>query len=198
MPLSLTRHDVLEDEHQAADVLDQLGIIRSSSALEDRLLGRAPGQVEDVGHRGNTPDALKALGHEAGEAFLEAALDLLDDVGAGLVHVGNARDDLDLAIGREPVRISADMVGGTCESTSAMVWGCSSLRKVSRFSLLGLLQEDKRLLVDLVLDGRDDAAGLVGGQRFWQQGPGPGQAAGVDVLPRQDQVVELVDDLLPQ
>ena len=91
--------DVLEDEHQAADFLDQVGVFLGE-VLQQAPLGGAIGDVEHLGHALHAAGVLELLAHHARHAVFEALLDLVDDLGAGLAHGGDAADDGELPLAR--------------------------------------------------------------------------------------------------
>ena len=92
--------DVFEDEHQAADFIDQLGIF-GTEAFHQRPFGRAIGNVEHLGHRLNAAGVLEALAHDARHAAFEALLDFANDLGVRAAHRRDAADDRDAALFRQ-------------------------------------------------------------------------------------------------
>ena len=93
--------DVLEDEHQAADFLDQVGVFLGE-VFQQAPLRRAVDDVEDLGHAGHAAGVLELLAHHARHAVLQPLLHLLDDLRAGLPHGGHAADHRQLAVGGQP------------------------------------------------------------------------------------------------
>ena len=92
--------DVVEHEHQAADLFHQLGILAGEILQEAALRGPID-DVEHAGHAGHAAGVLELLADDARHAMFQPALDFLDDLGAGLAHRGHAADDRQLPLGRQ-------------------------------------------------------------------------------------------------
>ena len=97
--LVVDQQDVLEDEHEPANLLDQIGVL-GFQAFHDSLFRGAVGEVENLGDGVDAAGFFEGLADDVGEAMLQAALDFLDDFGIGLLHVGDALDDFDLLLAR--------------------------------------------------------------------------------------------------
>ena len=135
MSLSAEAGDVFEDEHQAADLVDQLGIFLRQ-AVEQRPLGRPVGDVEHLGHRLDAAGVLEALAHHARHPALEALFHLADDLRVRAAHRGDAADHgQPPRLGQAGQNFRRRSLAGKCDMISAIVCGCSSMMYVSRFWL---------------------------------------------------------------
>ena len=98
--LVVDQQDVFEDEHEPADLLDQIRVL-GFQAFHDPLFRGAVGEVEHLRDGIDAAGFFEGLADDVGEAMLQAALDFLDHLGVGLLHVGDALDDLDLLLARQ-------------------------------------------------------------------------------------------------
>ena len=92
--------EVVEDEHQPADLFHELGVFPRQVFQQAPLRG-AVDDVEHVGHIGHAARLLELLADDARHAVLQAALDVLNNLRAGLTHRRHAADYHELALGRQ-------------------------------------------------------------------------------------------------
>jgi hypothetical protein len=126
---------------------------------------------------------------------LEAALDLLDDLGVRLLHVGDALDDLDLLLAGQADEDFAGLLRRQVREDQRdrlRVLVLDERQEVFRF---GLLQEAERRGLDLLRDLLDDAVGVASLSDLRQQALGVLKAAFADVGVGQRLVVELIEDV---
>ncbi len=80
---------IFKDEHQATNLIDQLGFI-ARQAIEDVSLCRAIADVEHLGYGRHTTGFLERLTHEHAHALRQRHFDFFDRFGAGLAHFRDA------------------------------------------------------------------------------------------------------------
>src|SRR5690606_21937266 len=103
--------DVLEDEHRRPHLLGQFGV-DFGQAIEDLPLGGPVGVVEHL-RQVLHPAAARRIGAGHGpEPGLEGGLHLLDHVGAGAAHAGDAQGHVTLEVGVEPRQHLGGIGGG--------------------------------------------------------------------------------------
>ena len=89
MSLSAKLADVFEDEHQPANLFDQLGVFLAE-AFHQRPFGGPIGDVEHLGHRLDAAGVLEALAHHARHPAFEALFHFANDLRVRLAHRGDA------------------------------------------------------------------------------------------------------------
>ena len=93
--LVVDKHDVLEDEHQATNILGEIGML-GLDAVHDRSLGLPVAEVEDLRDGGGPPHPVHRMHQHVREPAFQPAFDLADHHRVGLFHVGDPLNDLDL------------------------------------------------------------------------------------------------------
>ena len=122
------------------------------------------------------------------------SLDLLDDLRVGLLHVGDALDDLDLLLHGQPGQDLRRLVVRQVAHDQRDGLRVLILDERQQVLALGLLQEAERRLLHLRLDLLQHPLGRLAVQRLLEQHLRVLQPALVDVLARDRQAVELLHD----
>jgi hypothetical protein len=73
----------------------------ASRPFHDPFFRGTVGQVENLGDGIDAAGLLEGLADDVGKTMLQSALDFLDHLGIGLLHVGDALDHFDLLLARE-------------------------------------------------------------------------------------------------
>lgn len=193
--LVVDEQDVLEDEHQAADLFDEVGVL-GFEAFHDSLFSGSVGKVEDFGDGVDAAGFFERLADDVGEAVFEAAFDFLDDLRIGLLHIGDAFDDFDLLLAGEADENLAGFLGGEMgedQRDRLRVFILDEGQQVFAFSFL---EKRKRGGLHLLGDLLDDAIGVGGAEGFADQGLGVVEAAFAEIGIGQGEVVKFAEDLL--
>jgi hypothetical protein len=145
----------------------------------------------------STPPAFSKVWLTMSErTMFESSLDLLDHLGVGLLHVGNALHDLDLLLRGQPHQDLAGLLRRQVRQDQRDRLRVLVLDEREEVFRLGLLEERERRGRDLLGDLLDGALGIVDRQRLTQQRLGILQPALGQVCVRERGVVELAEDFL--
>jgi hypothetical protein len=127
--------------------------------------------------------------------MLQAALDFLDHLGIGLLHVGNALDDLDLLLRGQTDEDFAGFLRGEMSQNQRDCLGMLILNESEKVFAFSFLQEGEGRGLDLLGDLFDHTLCVVFGEGFLQQRFGVFEAALTDIGVGQGKVVELIEDI---
>jgi hypothetical protein len=185
--------DVLEHEHETADLLDQIGIVRFQ-AFHDRLLGGTVGEVQDFRNRRHAAGLFHALHEHVRESHLKPTLDLFDDVGVGLLHIRYTLDHLDLLLHREADEDLRGLVVRQVAEDQGDRLRVLILDEREQVLALCALEKAERLLLDLRLDLLEDPLGHLGVEGVLEDRLGVVEVALAQVLGCESEVVELCNN----
>ena len=160
MPLSLTRMRSSKTNMSLRMFSTRSGS-PSSSASRMRLFRSAVGEVEYLGDRLDAAGLLVFLDDDGREAAFEALLDLLDDLGIGVLHRRDAAHDLEL-LGRRKAREHFGRLLGL-EVRQHQRYGLRMLLLDEREEVgaLRFLEERERRGADGLLDGLEYLVGFL-------------------------------------
>ena len=185
--------EVLEREHQRADVLGERGGALVELA-EQFLLRGGIDAVQDLRHRLGAAAVGNAGGGARRDLALEHLLDLLDDLRAGLVHRRHAQDDLGPDVGGQPRDDGGARLGLEArehEGDHLRVLAAEDARELVR---IGLLHRGEAARLDGGLDAADDLDRAVAPDGLVENGQRVGEPARGDVLLGQRHLEEFRGD----
>ena len=166
--------------------------------MHDRSLGRAVDEIENLRHGFNTANLLAGSADHVGKPAFQRKFDFANDLGVGLLHVGNTAHHLDLLCRRKANENLARLVMRQMTHDQRDCLRMLFLNEGEQVLALRLLQKRERRALNLGLNLLDDLLGGLGIKRILQQTAGVIEAALAHISLRHRQRIELADHLLTE